>query len=115
MNGILYQKVTFFQGTPLEYIFCERYLPIFNEDRAFVYSVLMDTMGQMKLREKKDPYDLHYNFCRIADALARDRKNEFPIFIGPESIMYATLESVLKSAPFVFMPDFENEKIVTLK
>jgi hypothetical protein len=45
MNGILYQKVTFFQGTPLEYIFCERYLPIFNEDRAFVYSVLMDTMG----------------------------------------------------------------------
>jgi hypothetical protein len=115
MNGILYQKVTFFQGTPREYIFSERYLPIFNEDRAFVYSVLTDTMEQMNLREKKDFYDFHYNFCKIADALARDRKNEFPIFIGPESIMHATLESVLRDAPFVFMVDSDNEDIVTLK
>jgi hypothetical protein len=93
----------------------ELFLPIFNEDRVFVYSVLTDSLERWKRREKKHSVNPFKEFYDIANALARERKNEFPVFIGPEAITYESLESVINDRPFVFTVDFENEKIVTLK
>jgi hypothetical protein len=111
-TGIFYVKKMFRGRTHTEL-----FLPIFNKDRTFVYSVLTDAMERWKLREKKDSPDPAREFYDIANAIGMER-SKTSVFIGPEAIWIGSplsLEEAIANWPYVFTVDFENEKIVTLK
>jgi len=109
-SGVLFLKKTFHGHTVQEL-----HLPIFHQDRDFVYSVLTDSMNIWKQQDKKNSADNdHLVFYKIADAVGRERTKS-QIFIGPESIPYENLELIISNRPYVFTVDFEEQKIILLK
>jgi hypothetical protein len=90
------------------------YLPIFHDDREFVYSVLMESMERWKPREAKLHFHESLDFYEIADAIGRERTKSH-LFIGPESVPYENQDSIVSHALYVFAVDFLGRKIVVVK
>ena len=96
----------------------EMYLPIFQEDREFVLSVLTDAMKKMDGVEGKSPFEQPRAFYEIADDLGRERLNGAHLFIGPEAVSEQCLsgvEDACQRALYIFSVDFAGKKIVVLK
>lgn len=113
-TGILFVKKIIYEHTILEQTIQELFLPIFHEDREFVYSVLTDAMEKWKPKTGDDSFSSVQDFYEIADAIGQQRSNSH-LFIGPESIPFETLDSIIKNQPYVFTVDYENRKIVSMK
>ncbi len=93
------------------------YLPIFNEDRELVLSVLTEAMKKLDDVEVKSPEQQSRAFYEIADDMGRQRSSK-GIFLGPEAASEQCLggvEYACKNALFIFAVDFNEKRIVTLK
>ncbi len=94
----------------------DMYLPIFQEDREFVFSVLTDAMKKWGETEKKSQLTFTSTFYRIADTLGKERDSSF--FIGPEAVSEQCLggeEYACKNALYIYAVDFKEKRIITMK
>ncbi|WP_321505674.1 hypothetical protein [uncultured Methanoregula sp.] len=93
------------------------YLPIFQDDRVFVFSVLTDAMKKWGEIEKKSQRRDPTVFYEIADTLGKERSRSH-IFLGPEAVSEQCLggkEYACKNALYFFAVDFKEKKIIPLK
>lgn len=92
----------------------DRTLPVFCADRELVYSVLKDAMDRWVSEAKPGKWNEPGNFYQYANGLGKARTNSH-LFIGPESIPYVTPEQAIRDAGYVFLIDYINGKIETVK
>lgn len=95
----------------------DMYLPIFQEDRMFVFSVLTDAMKKLGETEKKSQNRDSIVFYEIADTLGRERSDSH-IFLGPEAVSEQCLggeEYACKNALYIYAVDFKEKRIITMK
>lgn len=95
----------------------DMYLPIFNEKRELVLSVLTDAVKKWGEPDRKSQERDSIDFYQIADALGRQRSGSH-LFLGAEAVSPQCLggvESACEDALFIFAVDFEKRKIIALK